>query len=193
MGEEPKAKKPMNVKVVQRKKSILRGLVTDDIPEAKEYFIENRLKPGLKDAAFNLLTQFLEIFIYRGSDQAPRVPTSTLWNSLNPNTPYNRIYQGNAPQVVKTSPTTGRAIIQLNDIYLGTKFEADDVLAELRRHIASEYHFASVANLYDALQMTSPEGFPDQDYGWYNLDNVVPKYYPRYGYSLNLPKPQPRN
>ena len=60
-------------------------------------------------------------------------------------------------------------------IEYNSRGQAEYVLAQLKALIASEYRNATVADWYDFSELTSPNGYTDNRYGWYNLDNAVVK------------------
>lgn len=81
----------------------------------------------------------------------------------------------------------GRARHDFDEIVLETRGEAEDVLAILV-DLTVDYGMASVADLYDAVGITS--NFTDEKYGWTELRNATVSRV-RGGYLLNLPRPQP--
>ena len=82
---------------------------------------------------------------------------------------------------------TGRARHDFDEIVLETRGEAEDVLA-LLVDLTVDYGMASVADLYDAVGITS--NFTDNNYGWTELRNATVSRV-RGGYLINLPRPQP--
>jgi len=81
----------------------------------------------------------------------------------------------------------GRARHDFDEIVLETRGEAEDVLA-LLVDLTVDYGMASVADLYDAVGITS--NFTDNKYGWVDLRMATVSRV-RSGYLINLPKPQP--
>lgn len=81
----------------------------------------------------------------------------------------------------------GRSRHDFDEIILDTRGEAEDVLSILT-DLTVDYGMASVADLYDAVGITT--NFTDNKYGWTDLRNATVARV-RGGYLLNLPKPVP--
>ena len=92
--------------------------------------------------------------------------------------------QGSRPRDISR---VGRARHDFDEIVLETRGEAEEVLSILV-DLTIDYGMASVADLYDAVGITSQ--FTDNKYGWTDLRSALVSRV-RSGYLLNLPRPQP--
>lgn len=82
-----------------------------------------------------------------------------------------------------TIPTRGR--VEIQDIFLQTRIEADEVIAKLN-HLIAQYGQATVADLFDLVGVTGE--YTDERFGWVNMQGARP-HKTRDGYLLDLPRP----
>lgn len=178
---ESENKKIISGTVKRKKKSAAKRFgetfFEDDAETVKSYLIFDVLIPAAKDTLSDLVSKGLEMVLYgdtRGS-RSRRSKSSSYTN-------YNKYSSSESrrPQI----SSRDRRTHNFDDIILDNRGDAEQVLDELIDRIA-EYDVATVADLYDAVGVTSQ--YTDTKYGWYDLDNASIRRC-RDGYQLILPR-----
>lgn len=151
-------------------------IFSGDRASIKDDIIDDLILPSIRDLIFDSLSRMLEgLFYSRGERRSARGrrPAGGYVSYDN--------YSNRRPEERRPSSN-----LYIDDMVYKTYNEASDVLDTLTE-ILSQFSAVTVADLYDASNMTPPRGYPDIYYGWTDLsDAYVSKV--RDGYCLRLPK-----
>lgn len=188
-GSRPQAKKEEREKVekvtsgtavIKKKsaaKSLLGNFVSTDANTVRNYIISDVLIPTMKELLADTVKNTVDMFLYgesrgRSSKNTPgsRVSYSSYYKSENK---------------PRSSERTSRNSLEIDDIILETRGEAEDVIDNLIELI-DRYGSASCADLYDLVGLDCD--YTANKYGWEKLGSACPKRV-REGYLLDLPKP----
>lgn len=173
--ERPKVKPVIKGNVKDKEKSLGRKFrdvfLVRDLEEIKDYIYEDLIIPGFKKAVRGVVDIILdgEIRPQRSSSNGYRVN-------------YKSMSEGGSNRRREHVEPRGRR--DFRDIFFDTRGDAEEVLDTLSELI-SVYRYASIADLYDACDITS--SFTDNKYGWTDLSSASVGR-TRDGYVLNLPK-----
>lgn len=192
MGEEKKIQRIVEGKVARRKKPLstrFREMFLADADQSvTEYVIGEVLVPALKDMVTDAVSQGFERMIYgetRSNGRRARSSSNSgPFNTQSGHVPYNR-YSSSTPSRVERQPTRrSRASHDFDEIILGSRAEAMDVISSLN-DVIGKYEAVSIADLYEMVGVDSH--FTDQKWGWTNLDGAMVRRISN-GYLLDLPK-----
>lgn len=177
-------KKVVSGKVVRRKKSALKrageSVIEEDGRAIGSYLLFDVLIPAAKDTLYSLMTSGLDMALWGGAQGSAGAPYRPYRGSY---TAYNKYSSSNTRHKPSVS-SRARKTLNFDDIILETRGDAEQVLDYLFERIDS-YDVATVADLYDAVEVTSD--YTDTKYGWYDLSDAYVKRC-RDGYQLILPK-----
>lgn len=152
-------------------KSFLQEFIAEDATSIKDYLIFDVIIPATKNAISDLITGGVDMLLF-GSVGGRRTSSSSR------GTNYSSISTGRSGQRVISSESTTRTqspsrsrnnIYQYEDVYLGTRGEAEAVLSEAFSTL-QKYDALSVADLYEICGMDS--NYTDNKYGWTNLNGA---------------------
>lgn len=186
--EKDKVEKVIEGVVIQRKKSLGRKIADnfsgDNMQTIGSYIFFDVIIPQAKDMIFDAIKEGAQRAMY-GSDR--RTVSSSSNRSVRP-TSYNTMYQSpNNQASPRQISQRARASHEFQEIILENRGEAEKVLDSLNELI-DRYGFASVADLYDSVGVTSD--FTDNKHGWTDLRDAS-AIRQRAGYLLDLPPTQP--
>ena len=171
-------------KATRKKKSALKKasetVLADDAETIKSYLVFDVLIPAAKDTLSDLVTNALDMMLYGSSKGSSGRTVNRRRTSSGYHNKYNQPESKKKPQLSDRS----RRMMSFDDIILDSRPDAEQVLDYLRRRIDS-YEAASVADLYDAVDITSD--WTDTKYGWYDLDDAQVRR-TRDGFLLDLPR-----
>jgi hypothetical protein len=185
-GTKPPVERVVVGDVVTRKQStagkFLHNLVAEDGQSVVQYVVMEVLLPAAKNAISDAVSQGVERMLF--GDSRPRPASGNRPGYTN----YSRFGSGRAVQEVRPELSRqARATHDFNDIIIGSRAEAEDVLDRLR-DLISTYDVATVSDLYDLVGLTGE--FTDDKWGWLDLRSASVRAI-RGGYLLHLPKTQP--
>lgn len=169
-------------RIRRRKKSPLSKLTSvlfgEDAKQVIDYILHDVLIPAAKSTITDMVTGGIERLVY--GDEGAR--SSRLRRDKGQSVvSYSSFYKDRDRQTQRPK-RRGRTI---DDLIFDKREEADRILDNLLA-ILEEYECVSVADLYDAVGITSND-FTIQNYGWTNLrDASVDRI--RGGFLLNLPE-----
>lgn len=170
-------------KVTRRKKSALKraseSMFANDVEDIKKYLLLEVLKPAAKDTLSELVSRGLDMMLYensRGSNTRFRIGSRTGGY----HNKYNQSERREKPKISQRD----RRMLHFDDIILDERGDAEQVLDYLRRRI-DDYEVATVADFYDAVEVTSD--YTDTKYGWYDLDDAYVRRV-RDGFQIVLPR-----
>ena len=170
-------------KVTRRKKSALKrvseSMFANDVEDIKKYLLLEVLKPAAKDTLSELVSRGLDMMLYensRGSNTRSRIGSRTGGY----HNKYNQSERRERPQISQRD----RRMLHFDDIILDNRGDAEQVLDYLRRRI-DDYEVATVADFYDAVEVTSD--YTDTKYGWYDLEDAYVRRV-RDGFQIFLPR-----
>lgn len=142
--------------------------------------------PAVKSILFDIVQTTTERMLY-GDGATARRNTGT--SSGNRRVGYSAMSTSNKPNEV-VSGRAARADQGYQDLEFETRGDAEAAL-ELLGDRLKEYHFVTVAQLYDIAGVTARGSFQDHKWGWDSLAGVGVRGTPARGYILNLPRPVP--
>lgn len=184
-------------KVIVRKPSFgrrfKRAFTRDDGRSVFDHVAREVLIPAARDMVADAAREVVERTLYGDSyvNRSRRGRPSSGYFSGNVGSSmkvnYNRPSYLQDPRQ-KQEPTrsvTTRGNVDVNDIILESRVEAEEVLSRLEALIV-QYGRASVSDLFDLVGVTGQ--YTDEKFGWVNLENARP-HRVREGYLLDLPLP----
>ena len=181
--EDEEHKGVISGKATRKKKGALRRasetMIADDVETIKSYLVFDVLLPAIKDTAFDLVTNGFEMVLFGGSrSSSGRSKGRTRTGHRD----YGKYSQNDRkrPQISDRD----RKMLIFDDIILDSRGDAERVLDYLRGRI-DDYEVATVADFYDAVEVTS--NYTDTKYGWYELDDAYVRRV-RDGFQVILPK-----
>lgn len=193
---EPKhVEKVVETEVTRRKKPLGKRLfetfLGGDARSVTSYVFMEVLIPSAKETILDMLSQGAERMFYGESRSRSR--RSPYGQGSSGYVSYNRYSSNTGTQPTRREEQRpqmsrrGRAYHDLDEIVLGSRVEAEEVLDRLYDLIA-RYETASVADLYDLVG--EPKNHIDERWGWRELRGASFTKLRDGGYSLNLPKPE---
>lgn len=196
--DEPPPKKVEKIiegEVVRRKKPLSRRFMETffgggDAGTVWSYILSDVLVPAAKDMVSDAVSQGVERTLF-GETNRRRQQNPT--RGLTQYTSYNR-YSASPGLRRPEDPRQGlsrrgRETHDFNEIIIGTKVEAEEVIDALFE-IISKYESVTVANLYELIGETGT--FTDEKWGWTDL-RAAGVTRVKSGYLLDLPRPEPLN
>lgn len=177
--KEKKVKKVVKSKPKVKKKTFGRKAAEmftgEEVENVFSYVLQDILIPAAKDTLFSMITGGASMFMYGDDSQKNRVgrngrPSYVSYSSYSEKPQYR---------------TVSRKRSNYEDIYLGTRAEANEVL-ELMVEMIEEYGVVSVSDLYEMVGIES--SYVDNNWGWENLSRAEIRL-TREGFLLDLPRP----
>jgi hypothetical protein len=195
--EKKNVEKITNTQVVRRKKPLSKRFTEHfmggDAKSAWGYVAFDVLLPAARDTLADAISQGVERMIFgearSHSRRTGRRPGGQPYIS------YNRMSHGSrrlgpSDERYRNQPSIsrrGRASHDFDEIILGTRVEAEEVIDRLF-DLVSKYESATVADLYDLVGVS--RNYTDDKWGWLDLRGAgVTRVHS--GYLLDLPKPEP--
>jgi len=194
---KPKVEKVVTGVVKKQKRSFGKKMaetfLVDDTKSVGSYIIHDVLIPAGKSMVCDIVGWggFAEMMLFGGLGGNKRGGAGSSirrdGGSRVNYTSYSRDSRENQRDRPREISRVGRARHDFDEVVLATRGEAEEVLSILF-DLTVTYGIASVADLYDAVGITS--NFTDNKYGWTDLrGSDVTRV--RDGYLLNLPRPVP--
>lgn len=193
-GKQPKAEEKREKKVekvvvteVRRRKKPLgkkfsETFVGGDAQSVWLYVVNDVMVPAAKDMIADAVSQGIEKMLFgesRGRSRGANVSSHVSYNKIS-------TQQRKGPDPRKDISHRARATHDFDEIILGTRAEAEEVLDALFTLI-SDYDVATVADLYEMVDQTG--NFTDEKWGWVDMRGAgVTRI--RGGYLLDLPRPE---
>lgn len=162
---EKKVEKIITSEVKTKKQSGFKrfadSFINSDISDVKSYLLTDVFLPALKSTVSDMVSNGIDMLLYGESRHSSRSGSSG--NKVN-YTSYS--YKGTRNASQKNERPIVKERYNYDDVILGTRGEAEDVLGHLQ-DICEEYGMVSIADLYDLVGL--PTSWSDNKYGWYNL------------------------
>lgn len=179
LGTPPKKVEKVVTGVVKpKKKGIVRKLsdifISEDIGDVKSYIFWDIVIPSLKDAIEDTIHMMLRGDSGRRRSGSSKISYREYWNKPD---------RGNTSR----HSTSARTSYSYDDVVLGSRGEAEEVLARMDELI-DRYSIVSVADFYDLVGITG--NFTDNKYGWTDIRSATVVRV-RDGYMIKLPKAMP--
>ena len=177
-----------------RKKGFWRKLSDGaDLKGVIEYIWWEIAVPSIKSTASDMVSNGFDRAIFGGSDYRSR-NRSRNRRSFSERTTYEKMYSRrdrdrdrDSRRDERSMSRRGRMNHDFQEIVLGSRAEAEDIIDQLRERI-EEFDVATVMDLYDAAGVTSD--FTDERWGWTDLQDArVDRV--RDGFLLDMPRPEP--
>ena len=183
--QDKKVEKVVVNKVTRRKKPLgkrfAETFVGGDAESVWTYVLNDVMVPAAKDMVADAVSQGIEKMLFgesRGRSRGARVAGAAY-------TSYNKISTQTKAAPRRDISQRARATHDFDEIILGTRGEAQEVLDQLYTLI-SEYDVATVADLYEMVDQTGT--FTDEKWGWTSLRGAgITRV--KGGYLLDLPQP----
>ena len=149
----------------------------------KEYVISDLIIPAIKDSIIGAI----EMLLYGTA----RSRSSKHGTSSSGYTPYNK-YAASSPtrsSAVQTKSQGSYNINQYRDITYDTRAEAEDVYHTLLDLVNdSDYHQATIADFFDASEISIDNNYIFDDWGWKELPEKYPvRHAPGGRFYLDMP------
>lgn len=142
--------------------------------------------PAVKSIVFDIVQTSVERMLYGDGASARRNGGGSSRNRVG----YSAMSTTNRSSSEVVSGRAARADQGYQDLEFETRGDAEAAL-ELLTDRLREYHFVTVAQLYDIAGVTARGSFQDHKWGWDSLNGVGVRGTPARGYILNLPRPVP--
>lgn len=183
-AKEKRAEKVVTGSAKVKKKSEARKLtdifVSEDISSVKSYVFMDVLVPALKKAAYDIVTEGVDMLLFGGSG-GKRGKRSSDSGKIS----YRSYYD--EPRERRHAHSDSRNRFDYDDILFDTRGDADYVLDQMFE-ILDNYKMVRVLDLYDLAGLTAP--FTADRYGWTNLRSARVDHV-RDGFIIKLPKASP--
>jgi len=190
--EEKKIERVTEGPVIRRKTSLGKRFtslfIAGDSNSVTQYVIMDVLLPGARDMFTSAITEYVERMVYGESRSPGRSRPGASRSNVGPSgyVTYNRFaskQSSEAPRAGISGRT--RAPHNFDDIILGTRFEAQEVLDKMFDIIA-RYEQVTVADFYGMVNETS--NYTDRKWGWTDITEANIRKV-RSGYLIILPEP----
>lgn len=184
-AQKPEIKKVVTGDVVIKKRSNIKKIanlfVTEDLNTVKSYIFTDVLIPAIKKALSDIVKTGIDMMLYGNAGSSSTKSSLGGMTKVSYGGTFTN-YSSNK-QAVSAGATSD---FNLDEIFLKTKEDADAVIETLR-DVLDEYPVATVADLYEALQITAPSTY--SNYGWTDLSSAY-SLLTKNGYLLRLPRPR---
>lgn len=184
MEEKKTPKKVTTGKVIRRKKKAPSN-IERSMKRAWGYICTDVLGPALRDMLFESVTSGAQHMIYQDEEARYSRPASRGRSVGNHRTNYNKVVNRSASRP-EPERRVSRTSIQVDDIIIASRDEADEIIATLRAE-QEQYEVARVSSLYSMAGITPT--FTDEKWGWYDLRGATLRRV-RDGFLLVLPEPE---
>lgn len=183
---EKKVEKVVKGKVKTKKKSEISKLsdvfISDDASNVKSYILMDVLVPTIKKAIVDIGTDALNMIFLGGTGRGK--------DSRRGNVNYVSYSRFSEPRDRFSDSESRRPSTRFDydNLIFETRADAEAVIEQMI-DIIERYGVATVADLYDSLEMSHP--YTSNDYGWTSLRNADVIRARGGGYALKLPKALP--
>jgi len=188
--EKPEIKKVVKTDAIKRKKSLGKRFVEvfggGDAKGVWSYVFMDVLIPAAKDTVVQATSEGVERLIFGDVRGGGRRPGRATNGHVSYGSRYSSPQRG-ARDDSRSLSRRGRATHNFDEIILGTRSDAEEVLDRLFA-LLSQYEIATVADLYDLVDLEKT--YMDDKWGWTDLRGAGATRV-RNGYLLDLPRPEP--
>lgn len=186
--EREKQKPIVTTPVREKKKSvgskIAEGFTGDNAKAVFNYILFDVVLPSAKTLISDIMREGTDRMLFGNSRQTTR-PRGGSGSYVS----YGSAYSGQ-PASNRSMTSISRARHDFRHLIIATRQEADDILNTLL-DVLSKYQWVSVSDYYDLMGISG--SFQDDKWGWYDLSQAVVVRTRDGGYSINLPRTEPRN
>ena len=154
--------------------------ISEDVADVKSYVIMDIIVPMLRNAIYDIITGSADMIIYGKNGRSKK-------SSGGSKVSYRNFYDDPRDRAPRT--TNSLTSFNYDEISFESRGDAQLALDQLD-DLIERYGFATVADLYDIAQLSSP--YTSNKYGWTNVRNGE-AVRTRDGYKLKLPKAMPIN
>lgn len=180
--DEKRIQKPLG-KIVTKKKPLgskfADVFLSDDVDSVRGYVLFDVLVPAIKNAISEMITGGINMMLF-GETRGSSKGGYTDYGSS-----YHTTYKYKGGSSYSDNRRERRSGYDYKDIILESRSDAEQLRDNLI-DLIEDYGSVSVADLYDALDITSE--YTDHKWGWMNLKDISIRRV-REGYLLVLPKP----
>lgn len=135
--------------------------------EVEDYLIDQVIVPTIMNSIADILGDAID-YVFRGR---PGSRSSRSKNSYGPNVQKDYRAISEAPEGFRRAPGGFRGMRGTDEVIFKSRAEAMDVLEELVNAV-DRFGRASVYNFYEAARLSAPNGYVDQNFGWYDLSTA---------------------
>jgi hypothetical protein len=190
--EEKKIERVTEGPVIRKKTPLGRRFaslfIAGDSTTVTQYVIRDVLLPGARDMVTSAVTEYVERMVYGEGRTPGRSRPGATRSSGGPAgyVTYNRFASKPTPEAPRAGISArNRATHNFDDIILGTRFEATEVLDKMFDTIA-RYEQVTVADFYEMVGETG--SYTDRKWGWTDITGADIRKV-RTGYLIILPEP----
>lgn len=137
--------------------------------EAEDYLIDQVVVPTIMNSIADILGDAID-YVFRGR---PGGRSSRSKNTYGVGVQKDYGAYSKAPEGLRRAP---RGMRGTDEVIFKSRAEAMDVLEELVNAV-DRFGRASVYNFYEAARLTPPNGYVDQNFGWYDLSTAHAENY----------------
>lgn len=137
--------------------------------EVEDYLIDQVIVPTIMNSIADILGDAID-YVFRGRPGGRSNRSKNSYGS-NVQTDYRAISE--APGGRRRAPGAMRGT---DEVVFKSRAEATDVLEELVNAV-DRFGRASVYNFYEAARLSAPNGYVDQNFGWYDLSSAHAENY----------------
>lgn len=157
----------------------LHSLVSEDIPNIKDYLVDEVLRPTIQNLIVDTVTDSIRMVFGGGSDRDAGS------RHRSDRVSYRDFYDGRKSR--RSRDDDDFKGYDLDDAIVETRGEAEKVLDRLEE-IIERYGYATVADLCELCGLQSR--YTDNKYGWTRIASARPTRV-KGGYLIQLPRPKP--
>lgn len=132
--------------------------------EVEDYLIDQVIVPTIMNSIADILGDAID-YVFRGR---PGGRSNRSKNTYGPSVQKDYGAYSKAPEAIRRAPGGMRGT---DEVTFKSRAEAMDVLEELVNAV-DRFERASVYNFYEAAKLPAPNGYMDQNFGWYDLSTA---------------------
>lgn len=185
--KEKKVESVVKTPVKRKKQSFGRKLtenfVEEDKATVKDHLLYDVLIPAAKNTLSDMIKGGIDMILF---GETSRNTSNTVRNKNRSYVSYGAYYDDPRGRQRNQISPRSRATHSFDDIVLGTRSEAEEVLSHMVDFII-DYGQVTVADMYDLVGVTSD--YTDNKWGWVDLSRAVVSPV-RGGFIIQLPRTQ---
>lgn len=159
-----------------------RSLIAEDLPNIKDYFVDDILRPTIQNFLIDSLTDTVSM-VFGGEVGSRRGRRSGRSERVS----YRDYYDDDRRRRRDRDRDDDFRGYDLDDVIVDTRAEAERVLDKLDE-IIDRYGYVTIADVYELVGIQGR--WTDNKYGWTRIASAKPQRV-RDGYLIQLPKPKP--
>lgn len=157
--------------------------IAEDMPTVKEHILNDVVIPNVKDLISEIIKDALDMFMWGSTSGSRKGRKSYISDSVS----YSRFFDKHDRPSSTQDRRTGS--YYYDDVIVGSKGEADDVLTRMDEIIES-YGYVRIADLYELVGISS-DNYMHNKYGWTSIRTAEIQRVRGGGYLIKMPKAMP--